>query len=166
MINLIRWVIPSLTSNTSHCIPDSDRFHWYEYATKQSCDPERGTCSYSTQNVALRKPHHAAPIPFPERKLQYTIKPVNIGNHEYGQIAVSWIDDGGVQVYGVGTRQVLSGEERTRGECRKAMRTLGEVYKTHRPKLAMEVDWDVCEGPRRYFVKQPGSGRYPELGDL
>jgi len=163
------WVTPSVGSNTSHCVPDSDRFHWYEYASKQSCDPEQGTCRYSTRNVVVRSPHHAAPIPFPERTLEYTIKPVDIGNHQFGQIAVSWIDDGGVQVYGVGTRQVLSdgAEKSIKDDCRKAIRTLRDVYEMHTPELAMKVDWDVCEGVARSFVNQPGvGGRHPSLGDL
>ncbi|KAK4098327.1 hypothetical protein N658DRAFT_225247 [Parathielavia hyrcaniae] len=174
------WVNPTLSSNTSHCVPDSPRFHWYEFASKQSCDPEAGTCLYSTQNKAVREPHHAAPLPLPhDRKLRYVIKPVNVGNHGYGQMAVSWIDDGEVKVYGVGTRQVLSGggDEKTRIDCRKAMHTLREVYERYGPVLPMEVDWGLCGGGGGVvpageggigLVTQKGMGENgkPELRDL
>lgn len=93
----------------------------------------------------MREPHKATPLPRPHtRKLRYVIKPVDIGNREYGQIAVSWIDDGGVKVYGVGTRQILSTDETTKLECQKAMRTFRDVYEKKKPDLAIEVDWDLC----------------------
>ncbi|KAK0664511.1 hypothetical protein QBC41DRAFT_306511 [Cercophora samala] len=155
------WVTPSPQTNKTHCTPDSPRYHWYEHASKLSCDSGRGTCTYSTQNVAVRAPNRAAPVPFPERKLQYTIRPLDVGNGGYGQMAVSWIDDGGVMVYGVGTRQVLSnGEERTRGDCEKAMGTLRGVYERYKPGLAMEVEWDVCGGggDGGRLVRQGGGG--------
>ncbi|KAK4205031.1 hypothetical protein QBC40DRAFT_65403 [Triangularia verruculosa] len=162
------WVTPSLQNDTSHCTPDSGRYHWYEHASKTACDLDRGTCTFSTQNFRVREPSRARPVPFPERRLTYTIKPLDLGNGGFGQMAVSWIDDGGVMVYGVGTRQVLSGGgEGTRGDCRKAMGTLRGVYERYRPGLAMEVDWDLCEEGGNKLVKQVGrGGAYQGLGDL
>lgn len=124
------------------------------------------------------------PVPFPhDRKLRYVIRPVDVGNGAHGQMAVSWVDDGEVQVYGVGTRQVLSavgrGEVGVEGDgdggggglkaCREAMRTLRGVFERYRPRLAMEVDWTLCDGVgdrRGGLVSQGGDGVGYEGEDL
>lgn len=76
-------------------------------------------------------------------------------------------------MYGVGTREVLSvagdgqGQEGLRA-CRKAMRTLKGVLERYRPRLAMEVDWALCDGGgggRGGLVRQGGGGGY-QAGDL
>ncbi|KAK3290155.1 uncharacterized protein B0H64DRAFT_453125 [Chaetomium fimeti] len=200
------WVNPSPAANTSHCTPDSPNYHWYEFATLQGCDSGAGTCEFSTQNIAVRAPRGEdgnndgyddddhkdgdedserrdpdagpLPVPFPhDRKLRYVIRPVDVGNGAHGQMAVSWVDDGEVQVYGVGTREVLSGVggEGKGGEeglaaCRKAMGTLRGVFEKYRPRLAMEVDWALCDegvkgGKGRLFRQGGDGGRY-RGGDL
>ncbi|KAH6628921.1 hypothetical protein F5144DRAFT_328973 [Chaetomium tenue] len=196
------WVNPSPAANTSHCAPDSTRYHWYEFATLQGCDAAAGTCEFSTQNVAVRAPRGEdgnndddddddddssrrdpdagpLPVPFPhDRQLRYVIRPVDVGNGVHGQMAVSWVDDGEVQVYGVGTREVLSaaagaeGAGDRQGEglraCRKAMRTLRGMWEKYRPRLAMEVDWALCDGGKGGkggLVRQGGGVSY-QAGDL
>lgn len=64
---------------------------------------------------------------------------MNVGNGEYGQIAVSYIDEGELKVYGVGTRQILSGGAQTVEECGKAFRTLKGVLESHKPDLNFEL---------------------------
>ncbi|KAM7189010.1 hypothetical protein V8F20_010313 [Naviculisporaceae sp. PSN 640] len=200
------WVTPTLHRNdneTSHCRPDSSTYHWYEFASKISSTSSEVT--FLTQNVAVRKPrapnrggHGARPIPYPEgKKVRYTIRPVDIGDHHgeggLGQMAVSWIEadkdgdgipDLGGQVWGVGTRKVLTpipgtGEMMNVVEdCKKAVGTFRDIYERYdlREELSgMKVDWDVCEeeesdgkagvsgGGGPGLVKQPpfggGSGR-------
>ena len=58
-------------------------------------------------------------------------------------MAVSYIDDGQVMVYGVGTRQILGAATRTDEDCKKAYATLEYIYKVHRPKLVFELQ-DPC----------------------
>jgi hypothetical protein len=74
--------------------------------------------------------------------VQYTIKPLDIGNGDYGKIAVSYIDDddSGLRVYGIGTREVLSGSE-----CQKALGTLKWSLKKWDPNLGFILE-DVCGG--------------------
>ncbi|KAL9035045.1 MAG: hypothetical protein Q9180_005068 [Flavoplaca navasiana] len=136
-------VFPSGHGNTSHCRPDSNSYHWYEYAARESCDEDTGTCLYRTQNVPVRQPSHADPLPFPARPLNYIIRPLDVGNYEYGQMAVSYIDDGQVMVYGVGTRQILGAATQTDEDCKKAYATLEHIHELHRPKLAFELQ-DPC----------------------
>lgn len=91
----------------------------------------------------MRQPEDAEAAPFPERKLEYTIRPTDLGNGDFGRIAVSWIDDGDLRVYGVGTREILSGDGN--GNCGKALRTLRQVVKEYSPEIGFTIE-DVCAG--------------------
>ncbi|KAI5919277.1 hypothetical protein F4810DRAFT_511249 [Camillea tinctor] len=144
------WVPADALGNTTHCRPDSDAFHWYEYAARSSCDAEAGTCTYRTRNVGVRKPAS----PFPERALEYVIHPLDLGNGRYGQMAISWIDDDDVRVYGIGTRQMLSGAGSRGGEddkdgeskaesCAQALKTLKRIRGEYGVKLGFKIV-DVC----------------------
>ncbi|THV49682.1 hypothetical protein BGAL_0184g00240 [Botrytis galanthina] len=136
------WYVPATSGgDTAHCRPDNPLFHWYEHAKLLSCSPASGTCTYLTQNFPIRAPVHAKPLPLPERPVEYNIKPLDIGNREFGQIAVSYIDDSAtrLQVYGIGTREVLKGEE-----CRKALWTLKGIMNDWKPDVGFELE-DVCD---------------------
>ncbi|KAF1846588.1 uncharacterized protein K460DRAFT_395950 [Cucurbitaria berberidis CBS 394.84] len=139
------WVSPSLNSNTSHYKADSDAYHWYEYSKLDTCDQDAGTCTFLTQNFLVRNSADDGvdPLPFPSRPLTYVVRPLDIGNGDYGRIAQSYIDDGQLQVYAVGTRQLLSGEQVESDECRKALGTLQRVQKLYEPKLGFEIV-DTC----------------------
>ncbi|KAI0597591.1 hypothetical protein F4775DRAFT_602604 [Biscogniauxia sp. FL1348] len=146
------WVPADAQGNTTHCRPDSDAFHWYEHASLSSCDAEAGTCTYLTRNVGVRRPAS----PFPDRPLEYVIRPLDLGNGRYGQMAISWIDDGDVRVYGIGTRRVLSGigmagEEGSKDDsddaesCAQALETLRRIRGEYGVKLGFKLV-DIC-GP-------------------
>ncbi|KAI1485989.1 hypothetical protein F5X96DRAFT_689523 [Biscogniauxia mediterranea] len=147
------WVPADAQGNTTHCRPDSDAFHWYEHAALEACDAEAGTCTYRTRNVGVRRPAS----PFPERPLEYVIRPLDLGNGRYGQMAISWIDDGDVRVYGIGTRRVLSGTGGGTGEegsndnnndadaegCAQALKTLRRIRAEYGVKLGFKLV-DIC----------------------
>ncbi|EPE24599.1 hypothetical protein GLAREA_08452 [Glarea lozoyensis ATCC 20868] len=155
------WIPPSLSANTSHCVPTSHTFHWYEHAHLQSCTPS--SCTYITQNYPVRIPSHAKGIPLPPNPVDYTIKALDIGNGDYGKMAVSYIDDADTElrVYGIGTREILGGEK-----CREALGTLEWVLQRWKPDLGFELV-DIC-GEERGFGGSglEGGGSQQFLGQL
>lgn len=95
-------------------------------------------------------------MPVPDRPLEYVIKPLTIGNEAYGQIAVSYIDDRDLRVFGVGTRQDLTRSAETRQDCRMALSTLERISETYSPELGFQLA-DPCGGLE--LVKQNGDDR-------
>ncbi|KAI8962425.1 hypothetical protein F5Y11DRAFT_194135 [Daldinia sp. FL1419] len=136
------WVPASLDGDTTHCAPDSQEYHWYESAEKIYCDENAGTCQYRTQNFLVRPPGGHTEHPFPVRPLRYFIRLLDLGNGEQGRIAQSYIDDGEVQVYAVGTRQTLSSGYHN-SDCLKALQTLRKTQELYKPRLNFSIR-DIC----------------------
>jgi len=145
------WLPAGMSTNTSHCRPDNDSFHWVEFAAG-SCDWAAGQCVYHITNVPRRKPKGVHPPPIPEGKaVRYVVKPLHIGNGEYGDMALSYADGEAIKAYGIGTRQILSGrgdpgDEKEREQCRRVVRTVKAVVEEYKPKLGFAIQERVCEG--------------------
>lgn len=156
-----RWIPPGLNSDTSHCKADSDAYHWYEYSKKDNCDLKAGTCTFLTENFLARNSSDDGvdPVPFPSRPLPYVIRPLDIGNGDYGRIAQSYIDDSDLKVYAVGTRQLLSHEQAEIDECRKALGTLQRIQKLYNLKLSFEIMDPCAQGSHSDRV-----GFYQQIG--
>jgi hypothetical protein len=95
--------------------------------------------------------------------VDYTIKSLDVGNGDYGKMAVSYIDDEDteLQVYGIGTREILGGEV-----CKEALGTLEWAFERWKPDLGFELA-DVCVGERGVSgSKLDGGGSQQFLGEL
>ena len=84
-------------------------------------------------------------------------------------MAVSYIDDGQVMVYGVGTRQILGAATKTDEDCKKAYATLEHIHEVHRPELAFELQ-DPCvsrsDAQESNSITERGSAQAPLGKDL
>ncbi|OTA70043.1 hypothetical protein K449DRAFT_417883 [Hypoxylon sp. EC38] len=139
-LNFGWWVPPSSIGNCSYCQPDSDSFHWIELAWRRSCNDETGTCFYRTKYTPVREPGGEL-SPFWTAPLQHVIQsqPQTSEKINGEEIPLIYIDVYAIQFHGVGTRQKLSDEPRTAGECQKALRTLKQTYE----RLDIDLDFEI-----------------------
>ncbi|KAI1140224.1 hypothetical protein F5Y05DRAFT_310022 [Hypoxylon sp. FL0543] len=133
------WIPPSSIGKCSHCQPDSDSFHWIELGQKGSCNEATGSCLYRTQRIPVREPDDQAVGSSWDRSLEYSIQPRASEKGDDEETTLHYIDAGGAQFHGTGTRQNLSGGRSTAGECRKALRTLKQTYERLDIDLSFEI---------------------------
>jgi len=121
------WLPASARTNTSHCLPHSDEFHWVEYANT-TCDAATGRCRNTITNEAVNDPPDVKPpdLKVPPVCLDYVVQSLDIGNGPYGRLALSYVDieQGG---YGVGSRQMLSTDPAHARDCHSALRTVRNI---------------------------------------
>ncbi|KAI0137846.1 hypothetical protein F4776DRAFT_663420 [Hypoxylon sp. NC0597] len=137
-LNFGWWVPPSSIGNCSHCRPDSDSFHWIEFAQRKSCNEETGTCLYRAQHVPVREPDGEL-APSWDKPLEYVVQPQASEKASGEEIALSYIDEDGVQFHGIGTRRKLNDEPRAAVECWKVLRTLKQTYERLDIDLRFEI---------------------------
>lgn len=135
-----------MSSNSSHCVPDATSYHWVEFANG-TCDWSSESCIYAIENHSVRKPPNGIRTPpVPASPVHYIVKPLHIGNGEYGDMALSYVDEEAIKAYGIGTRQILSGtsDEDDLAKCRKALEGVKRVVREFQPTLPFEIG-DPCE---------------------
>lgn len=135
-----------MSSNSSHCVPEATSYHWVELANG-TCDWSSESCRYAIENHPVRDPPNGIRTPpVPALPVHYIVKPLHIGNGEYGDMALSYVDEDDIKAYGIGTRQILSGtgDEEDLEKCRKALEGVKRAIGGFQPALPFEIG-DPCD---------------------
>ena len=97
------------------------------------------------QNIPTNEPCDVQPPDFPENGGDYVVMGLDIGNGQYGKMALSYLDGehGG---YGVGTRQVLSMDPALSTDCTAALNTFRGLVARRDIRIDFELN-DPCVKP-------------------
>ncbi|KAM0276947.1 hypothetical protein ACHAQH_006232 [Verticillium albo-atrum] len=165
---MLTWLPAGKDSNTSRCTPDSTDYHWVEFANG-TCDWTLEKCLYNVQNIPQRVPRNVRPPPIPEGPVRYVVRPLHVGNGGYGEMALSFVDEDEIKAYGIGTRQVLSGEGKTADsdQCGKALKVIRKIVEDFSPELGFEIA-DPCgrASLQGDSLSGPDDGSQAEFEDL